>query len=200
MFENIRADFARKRDLYHAHGSWFVRYIKNCIDLGGISLVVYRFGHWCVNLKIPVVKHILILFYLLFKFPVIAVAGIYIPAKAKIGKGFVIHNFSGIFISTGVIGENCTVQQGVTIGAIRPNRWAGKPRPPRIGNNVYVGSGAKILGDIDIGDSVVIGANSVVMNSVPAHCTVMGVPARIVSRNESGDQPYGMPAKKADHV
>ena len=103
--------------------------------------------------------------------------GIYIPSKAKIGKGFTIHNFSGIFISEGEMGENVIVFQGVTIGHLR-----GQPAPPKIGNNVLIAAGAKVLGSVTIGNNVVIGANSVVINDVPDNCTVMGNPARIISR------------------
>jgi serine O-acetyltransferase len=105
---------------------------------------------------------------------------------------------NGIFISTGEMGENCTVQQGVTIGAIRPNRWAGKPRPPTLGNNVYLGAGAKVLGDVKVGDNVVVGANSVVLTDIPENVTVMGIPARIVSRHAATDRAYGMPETKKE--
>ena len=194
MFENIKADLARKRNLYHTYHGWFTRHVKNAVDLGAWAVVVYRFGHWAVQFKIPILKQLLILIYLPIKALVIICGGIYIPARAKIGKGFVLHNFSGIFISEGTIGENCTVQQGVTIGGIRPNIWKGNPKPPRIANDVYIGAGAKILGDITIGNNVVIGANSVVMTNVPDNCTVMGVPARIVSQETERKTPYGTPA------
>ena len=194
MLENIQADLARKRDLYHNYHGWFGRHVRNLMDLGAWAVITYRFGHWAVQLKIPLVKHLLLLIYLLAKAVVIVSAGVYIPARAKIGKGFVIHNFSGIFISEGMIGRNCTVQQGVTIGGIRPNIWKGTPRPPRIADGVYIGAGAKILGDITIGNNVVVGANSVVITDIPDNCTVMGIPARIVSREEGREKPYGSPS------
>ena len=196
MFENIRVDLARKRNLYHNYSGWFSHYIRNTLDLGTLSVIIYRFGHWANQLKIPIVKHFLLLIYLFAKTFIIVGAGIHIPARAKIGKGFVIHNFSGIFISDGTIGQNCTIQQGVTIGGIRPNIWKGKPRPPRIADNVYIGVGAKILGDVTIGNNVVIGANSVVITDIPDNCTVMGVPARIISREENRERPYGSPSQE----
>jgi serine O-acetyltransferase len=193
MFDTIRADLARKRELYHAYHGWIHRYIRNVLDLGALAVIVYRFGNWIVRLRIPILRELLLLVYLPLKAVVIICAGVYIPARAVIGKGFVIHNFSGIFISLGTIGENCTVQQGVTIGGVKPNIWKGNPKPPRIGNNVYLGAGSKILGDITIGNHVVVGANSVVLTDVPDYCTVMGIPARIVSREENRDKPYGSP-------
>jgi serine O-acetyltransferase len=108
-----------------------------------------------------------------------------IASRAEIGKGFVIHNFSGIFID-GIIGENCTVYPGVIVGHVRHHRGKGQRKwrpPPRLGNNVYLGAGCKVMGDVVIGNNVVVGLNSVVLASVPDDCTVLGIPARIVSRN-----------------
>ncbi len=195
MFDLIKTDLARKREMYHHYASsWVVRYLKNAIDPGALAVIIHRFGHWSYNLKLPVVKHLLLLVYTVFKMVILVCFGIFIPVKARIGKGFVIHNFGNIFIPSSTIGENFTVQQGVTIGAVRPNKWKdGVSRPPRIGNNVYIGAGAKILGNVTVGNGAVIGANSVVMNDVPDHCTVMGIPARIISRNQPSEEAYGMP-------
>jgi len=198
MFEILKADLGRKRELYHHHAGFFTRWVKNCMDPGALAVIVYRFGNWGYRMKIPVVRHLVLFVYLFLKMPIVLGFGIYIPVRAKIGKGFIIHNMNGIFISTGVIGENCTVQQGVTIGAIRPNRWAGKPRPPVLGNNVYIGAGAKVLGDVKVGDNSVVGANSVVMTDIPENVTVMGIPARIVSRHTATERAYGMPEAKKE--
>lgn len=196
MFDIIKADLARKREMYHHYDSWVVRNVKNVIDPGALAVLVHRFGFWSASLKLPLIKHLLILIYAVLKIGIILGFGIFIPLKARIGKGFVIHNFGGIFIPNSTFGENVTVQQGVTLGAVRPNKWKGKPRPPRVGNNVYIGAGAKVLGDVKIGDGAIVGANSVVMNDVPEYCTVMGIPARIISRNQPSEQAYGMPEKK----
>src|SRR6185436_2905893 len=148
------------------------------LEPGTIAVLVYRYGRWVHDLRVPVLKQLLNIFYLLGKVVVVVGFGIYIPVRANIGKGFTIHNFSGIFICEATIGENCIVFQGVTIGHLR-----GQPNPPRIGNNVMLAAGAKILGSVTIGNNVVVGANSVVMTDVPDNCTVMGIPARIVSRD-----------------
>lgn len=106
--------------------------------------------------------------------------GIEIHAGAKIGKGFFIDHGMGVVIGeTTVIGDNVTLFQGVTLGGT--GKQKGK-RHPTIGNNVVVGSGACVLGDIHIGDNVSIGANAVVVRDVPSHSTVVGVPGRITSR------------------
>jgi serine O-acetyltransferase len=177
MFDYIRADIHRKQEWFLKEKSWFVKNIRVFLEPGTIAVIVYRYGRWVQSLKIPVVKQFLNLFYLLGKAFVVLGFGIYIPVNANIGKGFTIHNFSGIFICEATIGDNCIVFQNVTIGHLR-----GQPEPPRLGNNVFIGAGAKVLGSVIIGDNVAIGANSVVINDVPDNCTVLGVPARIISR------------------
>jgi serine O-acetyltransferase len=104
--------------------------------------------------------------------------GIEIHPAAKIGKGFFIDHGMGVVIGeTAEIGDYVTLFQGVTLGGTGKER--GK-RHPTLGNHVVVGAGAKILGGIRIGDNVKIGANSVVLKSVPSNCTVTGVPGRII--------------------
>ena len=120
----------------------------------------------------------LLAFYFLLNCCMMVFAGINIQLDSEIGKGLVVHNYSGIFLLAERIGENFTANQGVTLGRLR-----GRPRDAIIGDNVYFGAGAKALGDITIGSNVVVGANSLVLTSVPDDCTVLGVPARIVARN-----------------
>jgi serine O-acetyltransferase len=104
--------------------------------------------------------------------------GIEIHPSAKIGTGFFIDHGMGVVIGeTAEVGDYVTLFQGVTLGGTGKER--GK-RHPTLGNHVVVGAGAKILGGIRIGDNVKIGANSVVLKSVPANSTVIGVPARII--------------------
>lgn len=104
--------------------------------------------------------------------------GIEIHPGAKIGKGLLIDHGSGVVIGeTAVIGDDCTIYQGVTLGGTGKDK--GK-RHPTLGNNVMVGSGAKILGPFKVGDNARIAANAVVLEEVPANATAVGVPARIV--------------------
>lgn len=79
-----------------------------------------------------------------------------------------------------IIGDNCRIHAGVNIGAN-----AGKNVAATIGNNVYIGPGAKIIGDVHIGNNVVIGANAVVTHSIPDNVTIGGIPAKIISSNDS---------------
>jgi serine O-acetyltransferase len=185
MFENLREDLARKASFYNvsAADSWhggspFWSRLRVLLELGSVAVMVYRFGAWAARIRSPFIRKPLLALYFLLNCCVMLASGISIQLDSKIGKGFVIHNFSCIFILAERIGNNVTVNQGVTIGRLR-----GRPRLPIIGNNVYFGSGAKALGDVTVGDNVVVGANSVVLMSVPSDCTVLGIPARIISRN-----------------
>jgi len=106
------------------------------------------------------------------------VTGVEIHPGALIGNGFFIDHGMGVVIGeTTEIGDYVTLFQGVTLGGTGKEK--GK-RHPTLGNHVVVGSGAKVLGNIRIGDSVKIGANSVVLRSVPSNSTVTGIPGRIV--------------------
>jgi serine O-acetyltransferase len=107
--------------------------------------------------------------------------GIEIHPGATIGKGFFIDHGAGVIIGeTTIIGDNCTLYQGVTLGGT--GKEQGK-RHPTLGNNVMVSAGAKILGSFKIGDNSKIGAGSVVLEEVPPNSTVVGVPGRVVKRN-----------------
>ena len=107
--------------------------------------------------------------------------GIEIHPGATIGKKLFIDHGSGVVIGeTAVIGDNCTIYQGVTLGGTGKEK--GK-RHPTLGNNVMVGSGAKVLGSFTVGDNSKIAANSVVLKEVPANSTAVGIPARIVMRD-----------------
>lgn len=107
--------------------------------------------------------------------------GIEIHPGARIGKGFFIDHGNGVIIGeTTVIGDNVTLYQGVTLGGT--GKEHGK-RHPTVGNNVMISAGAKVLGSFTIGDNSKIGAGSVVLSEVPPNSTVVGVPGRVVRRN-----------------
>lgn len=104
--------------------------------------------------------------------------GIEIHPGAKIGKRLFIDHGSGVVIGeTTEIGDDCTIFQGVTLGGTGKDH--GK-RHPTLGNNISVGSGARILGPVHIGDNSKIAANAVILNDVPNDCTVVGIPGEIV--------------------
>lgn len=113
--------------------------------------------------------------------------GIEIHPAAKIGKNLFIDHGMGVVIGeTAVIGDNCTIYQGATLGGTGKER---NKRHPTLQDNVVVGAGAKVLGDITIGNNVKIGANAVVLRDVPDDCTVVGVGRIINSDSKSiGEQ------------
>lgn len=107
--------------------------------------------------------------------------GIEIHPAVKIGKRFFIDHGTGVVIGeTTVIGDDVTVYQGVTLGGT--GKDTGK-RHPTIGNNVMIGSGAKVLGPLTVGDNSRVAAGAVVLNDIPPNSTATGVPARVVKRD-----------------
>jgi len=109
--------------------------------------------------------------------------GISIPKTTKIDSGFYIGHFGTIIINGNcIIGKNCNISQGVTLG--QANRGKNKG-VPRVGNNVYIGPGVKIIGNITIGNDVALGANCVVTKDIPDNSVVVGIPAKIISSKGS---------------
>ncbi|MFB2891818.1 serine O-acetyltransferase [Aerosakkonemataceae cyanobacterium BLCC-F50] len=145
------------------------------------ALCTHRIAHWLHSLGIAILPRFLSQLNRFF-------TGIEIHPGAKIGKGVVIDHGMGVVIGeTAIVGDYALIYQGVTIGGTGKEK--GK-RHPTLGNNVMVGAGAKLLGNIQIGDRVRIGAGSVVLRDVPSNCTVVGIPGRIIhnSREKEGPQ------------
>jgi serine O-acetyltransferase len=168
MFRTIRQDIRAVFDRDPAATSW----LEVLFTYAGFhALLAYRLAHWLRRKGVPFIPRAI---SQLARW----LTGIEIHPGAKIGQGFFIDHGMGVVIGeTAEIGDFVTLFQGVTLGGTGKER--GK-RHPTIGNHVVVGTGAKILGAIRIGDNVKIGANSVVLKSVPPHSTVIGVPARII--------------------
>lgn len=138
------------------------------------AVLMYRVSHWFYQQKLYLIARIISQFGRM-------VTGIEIHPGAKIGKGLLIDHGSGVVIGeTAEIGDNCLIYQGCTLGGT--GKEQGK-RHPTLGNNVMVGSGAKILGPFRVGDNAKIAANAVVLEEVPDNCTAVGVPARLVRKN-----------------
>ncbi len=138
------------------------------------AMLFYRFGHflWTHKLFFParLISHLGRIF-----------TGIEIHPGAVIGRRFFIDHGMGVVIGeTTEIGDDCTLYHGVTLGG---TSWAKEKRHPTLGNNVVIGSGAKVLGPFKVGDNSKIGSNSVVVREVPANSTVVGVPGRVVYSN-----------------
>ena len=148
------------------------------------AILVYRINNSIFRAAIPnILKKILLFLGMFFQKLTEIITGISLPYSAQIGDHFYIGHFGGIIINaSAVIGNNCNLSQGVTIGVSGRGEKKGVPV---IGNNVYIGANAVIAGGIIVGDNVVIGANSLVTESVESNITVVGVPAKKVSDNTS---------------
>jgi serine O-acetyltransferase len=138
------------------------------------ALFFHRFAHWLYGIGIPFVPRFISHLARFF-------TGIEIHPGAQIGKGVFIDHGMGVVIGeTAIVGDYSLIYQGVTLGGT--GKELGK-RHPTLGENVVVGGGAKVLGNIQIGNDVRIGAGSVVLGDVPSNCTVVGIPGRIVYRS-----------------
>jgi serine O-acetyltransferase len=166
FWRTVAADVARLRE----DGPGLRPVIRGLLSQGFQALFTYRIFRWCHERGIPTQP-----LRFLVERCVETATGISIPVRVEIGPGLLIHHFGGIIIhSDVVIGEGCTLYHQVTLGDL--GGWGGAPR---VGNHVVIGAGAKILGRVEIGDRCRIGANAVVLTSVPAGATAAGVPATI---------------------
>ncbi|MFZ4701509.1 MAG: serine O-acetyltransferase [Candidatus Methylumidiphilus sp.] len=155
-------------------------YREGLLAQGFWALQIYRFGHARFAYSSKLIRAPWAIAHtFLLKFSEIFF-GIFIGPKASIGKRLCIEHFGCIVIhGATVIGDDCIIRQGVTIG----NRHLQYPMDaPVIGNRVSIGAGAKILGKVVIGDDVAIGANAVVLTDVPAGHIAVGVPAKIIKK------------------
>ena len=138
-------------------------------------LLLHRIAHKLLSWKIPFIPRLI---SQIARF----LTGIEIHPGAKIGKRFFIDHGMGVVIGeTTIIGDDVLIYQGVTLGGT--GKEHGK-RHPTLGNFVTVGAGAKVLGNITVGNYSSIGAGSVVIDNVPEHCTVVGIPGRIVKQKK----------------
>jgi serine O-acetyltransferase len=147
------------------------------------AILVHRLAHFLhTRLKIPILPRFISVLSR-------AWSGVEIHPGARIGRGFFIDHGTGVVIGeTAEIGEGCVFFHGVTLGGTGHHR---DKRHPTIGNNVLIGANATLLGPIEVGENTKIGATTVIINrDVPANCTVVGAPGRIVKRNGvHTDQP-----------
>jgi serine O-acetyltransferase len=165
VFENIREDWRTQDRDWKRQGLWV--------------MVVYRFGVWRYGIGNRFVRLPFSIAYKILKLLSEILTGIDLPCEAKLGRRFRIDHFGGIVISgDAVFGDDCVIRNGVTVGL----RHTGQRGAPVIGNRVDIGAGAKVLGAIQVGDDVAIGANAVVITDVPANSIAVGVPAKIRPR------------------
>ena len=144
------------------------------------ALVLHRMAHWLWNVGVPFVPRMI-------SHIARALTGIEIHPGATIGSGVFIDHGMGVVIGeTAIVGDSALIYQGVTLGGT--GKETGK-RHPTLGTGVVIGAGAKVLGNIQLGNNVRVGAGSVVLREVPSDCTVVGIPGRIVYRSGERVEP-----------
>jgi serine O-acetyltransferase len=163
------------REDWQAHGRSFT-------SPGFQAVAVHRFGNWRMSIRHkPLRAPFSVLYRDLYR-RVRNRYGIELPYSVKLGRRVVFEHQHGVVIhGNASIGDDCIVRHGVTLG----NRQLDRPLDaPTLGRRVNVGAGAKILGNVVVGDDVSVGANAVVCSNVPPNCHAVGVPARILFPNE----------------
>lgn len=147
------------------------------------AVAIQRFGVWRMKLKPIILRAPFSILYRALFHKVRNTYGIELPYTVKLGRRVVIEHQSGIVIHGECsIGDDCIIRQGVTLG----NRYLEQPfDAPKLGNCVNVGAGAKIFGNVIIGDNANIGANAVVLSDIPAGKTAVGIPAKVINSAKS---------------
>lgn len=185
MFKTLREDIRAIRERDPAARNSFEIFV---LYSGLHALIYHRIAHFFHK------KHMYFLARLVSQMNRFF-TGVEIHPGAQIGKGLFIDHGSGVVIGeTTIIGDNCTIYQGATLGGT--GKDVGK-RHPTLGNNVMVGAGAKVLGPFKVGDNSKIASNAVVLEEIPADCTAVGVPARVVRR---GGQKTGCQDMDQIHI
>lgn len=166
----LKSDIKQKQKILADEG-YRVSMVRVLLSDGTSANCLYRFTSWLMKLK-------------LFPLAIIplwlnrVINGCVIGAGASFRQGFVLMHPVGVVINSKVCGgKNIVVESGVVIGDE-------KGKAPMLGNNIFIGAGAKIIGGITVGDNVKIGANSVVVKDVPSNVTVVGIPAKVVNKGK----------------
>jgi serine O-acetyltransferase len=147
------------------------------------AVAVHRFGVWRMKVEPKLLRAPLSILYRMLYRKIRNTYGIELPYTVELGRRVVIEHQHGIVIhGYSAIGDDSIIRQGVTLG----NRYLESPLDaPKLGKRVNVGAGAKVFGDITIGDDANIGANAVVLSNVPARATAVGIPARIIDKSDT---------------
>lgn len=147
------------------------------------AIAIYRFGRWQMQLRPKLVRAPLGLVYRWLFRRCRNRYGIELPSSAALGRRVVIEHQGAIVVhGNSVIGDDCVIRQGVTLGNRHPDRPLDAPK---LGQRVNVGAGAKILGAVTIGDDASIGANAVVLSDVLPGTSVVGIPAREIGARDA---------------
>jgi serine O-acetyltransferase len=168
----LKSDIKQKQKILADEG-YQVSILRTLVSDGTSANALYRLTSWLIKYKMAPLALISLWLNRVIN-------GCVIGAGAKFDQGFVIMHPVGVVINSKVSGgKNITVESGVVIGDE-------KGQAPHLGNNIFIGAGAKVIGGITIGDNVKIGANAVVVKDLPNNITAVGIPAKVINR---GDQP-----------
>ena len=163
MFDKLRADYNRHERSILNPALW--------------AILNYRFGNWALTIRPAPLSFLVSLIYLVNKYIILYTGNIRLYRKTKIGKELQLVHIGNILIHPdSTIGDRCIIQHNVTLAKnMDKNDGA-----PKIGDDVFIGTGAVVLGDITVGNGARIAANSLVITDVPAGATAIGVPARMM--------------------
>ncbi len=175
----LYADLERQLELGGQPGAQasLPRLLKRLLHPRFLPIVLCRTSRAALLTGVPAMAHLL-------SYLNLVLFGIEISPRCAIGPGIFFPHTSGTVIGASKIGRNVTIFQGVTLGARQMDMSFDPALRPELGDYVVVGAGAKVLGGISLGDNVRVGANSVLLRSVPANATVAGIPAREVHSSE----------------
>lgn len=172
MFEKIREDLFRARIANQGSDQGWAALIRECFNPGTQALLVHRFGSWTRSVRVPLLRQLLAILHFVAEYVFAWRVGIYIPVRAQIGPGFVIHTWSG-----GIVLPACPIGKHVTIigGGIQFDY-----ETKSIGEDCWFAPGTKFVGKLTIGNRVRTAPNAVVQMDVPDDSLAFGNPARIV--------------------
>jgi serine O-acetyltransferase len=172
MFDNIRRDVQRAVLCNQGGYTGAIPMLRELLNPGTQAIMVHRFGFWADHLRLAPLRVLFRSIHLLVDFLVCWRVGIFIPVKARIGPGLVIHTWGGgIFLPATSIGRDVLIVGG---GVLMDYEMRG------IGDEVRIGAGTKVVGKIRIGNRVQIAPNSVLHSDIPDDCVVFGPPARMI--------------------
>lgn len=169
MFPNLKEDLRRNLQDYESQGRW--RRMLLGLSLNSVhALVLIRFQFWCARHRLPTFPAAKLLFWFF---------GIEISKAAKIGPGLRLPHPMGIIIAPNVtLGRDCDVYADVRLVLAH-----GARQGPTLGDHVFLGDGAKVVGNVTVGHHAVIGVSTVVTKDIPDHATAVGIPARVIDEN-----------------
>jgi len=181
IIPTLRADYQRYLLSHRAVSGPIRARIAAALEFGFLAICVYRYGRWVRSVKPRFAALPLSIIYHIAHATSKILFGIDLSTNSRIGPGLYIGHFGGIIIH-GNLGADCSIGQGVTVGSRGAGRSDGVPE---IGDRVYLGAGSMVIGRVRVGNDVVVGANTTVIEDIPDGARVVSARARILLRDEN---------------